>query len=128
MADYTGKDLDLSWVHSGGTVTLSTDYRSLGEATEIGLVDASAGADTYRTYLTTLKDGTFEYAGLHQTAGTVIKAALAPGTYGTLIIKPEGTATGKPSESVPCVISSRNMQYPYENVVEITATFQRNGG
>ena len=118
----------MQWVHAGGTVNLSSDYRSLGESAEIGLVDASAGADVHRTYLTTLKDGTFEYAGLHQTGGTALKAALAPGTYGTLVIKPEGTASGKPAESVPCVVASRNMQYPYDNVVEITATFQRNGG
>jgi hypothetical protein len=133
MAEYTGKDLHLEWITLAGTVPGTVDlstsqYRTLGENTEIGLVDASAGADTNRTYLTTLKDGTFEYSALHQTNGTALKAVLAPGTYGTLVIKPEGTASGKPTESVPCVVSSRNMNYPYDGVVEITATFQRNGG
>jgi hypothetical protein len=127
MPDFTGKDLNLQWIYSGGTVVLSTDYRTLSESKEMALVDASAGADTDRTYLTTLKDGTLEYAALHQTGGSVIKLALEPGTSGTLIVGPEGTAAGKPKESIPAIVSNRAVQYPYADVVEISATFQRNG-
>ena len=127
MAEYTGKDMHISWVYSGGTVVLSSDYRTFGEAPTIGMVDASAGSDTYRTYLTTLKDGTFEYAGVHQTAGTVLKAALAAGTYGTLIVGPEGTAVGKPKMTVPAIAMGPQMSYPYDGIVEISVTFQQNG-
>jgi hypothetical protein len=127
MAEYTGKDLYLAWIHSGGTLVLSTDYRSFGEAPSIGMVDASAGADTHRTYLTTLKDGTYDYAGVHQTAGTVLKAALTEGAYGTLIIGPEGTATGKPKDTVPAISMGAQMSYPYDNIVEISVSFQKNG-
>ena len=54
MAGYTGSALYLLF---SGT-TLSTDYRAFSDSEEIGMVDQSAGADTERTYLTTLKDGT----------------------------------------------------------------------
>ena len=127
MPEYTGKDLRLDWIHAGGTITLSGDYRTLSESKEMALVDASAGADTDRTYLTTLKDGTLEFSALHQTGGSVLKAALEPGTFGTLIVGPEGTAAGKPKESIPAIVSNRTVQYPYDDVIEISATFQRNG-
>lgn len=127
MADYTGKNLYIAWVYSGGTVVLNTDFRSLSSSKAIGLVDVTAGPDTDRTYLTTVKDGSYNYGALHQTGGTVIKSALTEGTSGTLIIGPEGTVAGKPKETVPAIVMNSNFNYPYDNAVEVTCTFQKNG-
>jgi hypothetical protein len=127
MAEYTGTNLYLAWVHSGGTAVLSTDYRSLADAPAVDLVDISAGNDTYRTYLTALKDGQYTYSGLHQTSGTVLKAALQRGTSGTLILGPEGTVAGKPKETIPAISLGAQMNYTYNDVTEISVTFQQNG-
>lgn len=127
MPKYTGKDLFLSFAGSGGTVTLSTDYRSLSTNPSIGLVDVSAGADTFKTYLTTLKDGSFEYSGLLLAAGTAVTNALREGCTGTLTIGPEGTVVGKPKETYPVIALGPKVNYPYSDVVEVSATFQQNG-
>jgi len=127
MPEYTGKDMAISWIHAGGTIALAGDYRTISSSPSIGLVDASAGSDADRTYLTTLKDGTYSLSMLAQTAGTVLRDALLEGTSGTLLIKPEGTASGKPSETVPCISMGPQFNFPYDNVVEITCQFQKNG-
>jgi len=127
MADYTGVNLFLSFAGSGGTVTLSTEYRSLSTNPSVGLVDVSAGSDTFKTYLTTLKDGSFEYSGLMQTLGTAVTNALREGIAGTLTIGPEGTVAGKPRETYPVITLGPKLNYPYSDVVEVSATFQQNG-
>jgi hypothetical protein len=127
MAEYTGQNLVVSFIHPSGTLTLNTDYRSLSAAPTIGMVDASAGSDANRTYLTTLKDGKYSYRGVAQTAGTVLKAALAPGVVGTLIIGAEGTAAPNQKETCPVISMGASYNYPYDNIVEITCDFQANG-
>jgi len=127
MAEYTGQNLVASFVHPSGTLTLNTDYRSLSTSPSIGMVDASAGSDANRTYLTTLKDGKYSYRGVAQTAGTVLQAALLPGVIGTLIIGAEGTATGAQKETCPVISMGAAYNYPYDNIVEISCDFQANG-
>jgi hypothetical protein len=127
MAEYTGSALVASWIHAGGTLVLNTDYRTLGTSPTIGLVKASAGADTDETYLTTLKDGKYSYKGLAQTGGTVLENALVEGTKGTLIIGREGTVAGSAKETVPCISMGAAFNYPYDNIVEISCEFQKNG-
>lgn len=127
MTDYTGKNLYAEWVYSGGTVVLSSDYRTFSSAPTVGLADTTAGADADRTYIATIKDDVVSYAGLHQSAGTVLKSALEAGTGGTLVLAPEGTVAGKPKESYPAIAMGAKMNYPYDNVVEISCDFQKNG-
>lgn len=127
MGEYTGSALVASFVHSAGTVVLNTDYRTLSTEPTIGLVDASAGSDTNRTYLTTLKDGKYTWTGVAQSAGTLLENALLEGTGGTLIIGREGTASGKPKESCPVISLGAKFNYQYDNIVEISCDFQANG-
>lgn len=127
MAEITGKNAYWTWVHTGGTVVLSTDYRTLSTNPTIGLADSTAGSDADRTYLVTVKDGTYDWSGLYQAAGTVLKAALREGTEGTLNLSPEGTASGKPKEAIPCIALGAKMNYQYDNVIEVTCSFQKNG-
>lgn len=127
MSEYTGQNLYMAWIYSGGTVVLSTDFRTVSTNQSIGLADASAGADTDKTYLVTIKDKTISYAGVHQAGGTVLKAALEAGTGGTVILAPEGTATGKPKEQYPAISMGAKLNYPYSDVVEVSVDFQGNG-
>lgn len=127
MAEFTGKNAVIQFVYSGGTIDLAADYRTLSKAPSIGMVDASAGSDADRTYLTTLKDGTYSWGGVVQAVGTAIRTALVEGVTGTLIIGEEGTAAGKPRESVPVISMGAQYNIPYDNVVEISCQFQKNG-
>jgi len=127
MTEYTGSALVGSFIYSGGTVVFNTDYRSLTSAPTVGLVDASAGSDTDKTYLTTLKDGKYSLKLVAQTGGTVLETALTEGNSGTLIIGREGTASGKPKETVPVIVMGPQFNYPYDGIVEISCDFQKNG-
>ncbi len=127
MADITGQNMFISFAGSGGTVILSTEYRSFSSNPSVGLVDVTAGADAYKTYLATVKDGTFDYAGLLQSKGTAVTNALREGISGTLTVAPEGTATGYPKETYPCIVLGPKISYPYSDVVEVSCTFQQSG-
>lgn len=126
MAEYTGNDLYLSF---NGTV-IHADFRTFSTSEQIDLVDASAGADVAKTYLTALEDGTASLTLLDQTGGTAATAAwqlMDKGTEGSLIWGPEGTATNKPKHYVNAIVSSRDRSMPYDNVVELTFEFQFSG-
>ena len=132
MTEITGKNLKVDWVYTagtvtGGTVTLNTDYRTLSINPNIDLAETTAGADADKTYIATIKDATIEWSGLYQSKGTVLAAALESGTGGTLIIYPEGTASGNVKESYPAIAMGAKTNYPYADVVEISCTFQKNG-
>jgi len=127
MAEITGKNLVATWVYSGGTVDLNTDFRTLSINPNIDLAETTAGADTDKTYIATIKDATIEWSGLYQSKGTALMNALEAGTGGTLIIYPEGTASGFPKESYPAIAMGAKINVPYADVVEISCTFQKNG-
>lgn len=127
MPEYTGAALVANYIYTGGTVGLNADYRSIETTKSIGLVEATAGSDTNKSYLSTVKDGKYTWNAVAQTAGTVLETALVAGTYGTLIIQREGTATGKPKETCPVWCLGASFKYPYDNVVEISCEFQANG-
>lgn len=126
MAEFTGKNLYLAF---DGTA-VNADFREFSEDEEVGTVDASAGSDVARTYLTTLEDGTASLTLLLQEDGT---AATDPwqlmdkGNEGTLEWGPEGTATGKPKHTVNAIVTSRGKSVPYDDVVEMTFNFQFSG-
>jgi len=100
-----------------GSTVLDTDYRSFSAGEEMNLVDESAGSDTARSYLTTLKDGTASATIVIQAGDTGTWAALTPGTSGTLEWGQEGTAATKPKHTVNAIISSREMSMEYADLV-----------
>ena len=127
MPAFRGKDLFLSFAGSAGTVTISGDFTQVTYTPSIALLDQSAGADTDRTYVTSLKDRTIAWAAKHQASGTVLVNALVEGTSGTLTWGEEGTASGKPKHTCPVISMGCPMNIPYDNLVEISGTFQGNG-
>jgi len=126
MAEITGQHL---YVAFKGTA-LEADYREFSFSEEVGMADASAGSDAARTYLTTLEDGTATLSLLMQADGTASTAPaqlLEKGAEGTLEWGPEGTATGKPRRYVNAIVQSYEERSPYDDVIEITASFQFSG-
>lgn len=123
MPEYTGSALYLKFV----STVLSVDYKSYDQDEEIGLVDKSAGADTYRTYLITLKDGTATAESLEQAGGTVLWTAVTPGTEGTLEWAPEGTAATKQKHVVNAIVKSRKRTTVHDDIVKINISFQFSG-
>ena len=122
MTTFTGKSLYLSF---GGTV-LQADYRSFEPNFSMGLEDASAGSDAGVTRLTTLKDGSASLTMRSVAGGTALLAILTEGAAGTLTWAPEGTASGKPSNSVVAVVESLSESLGYNSVTEWSVTFQQN--
>ena len=102
MAEFTGTNLLLSWIWSGGTVTLGGDYRTVSWNPTVAYADISAGNDTHVGRLTTLKDATAAVTLVDSSPGTATYTALGAGVAGTLIISPEGTASGKRKITFPC--------------------------
>jgi hypothetical protein len=127
MPEYTGKDLLLNWVHSGGTVALNGDFRTVNWQPTTDMADATAGADTTRVRIATIKDATAAVQLLAQTGGTALLTLLAAGTNGTLIIQPEGTATGKVKITFPSISAGAQYTFPYNDVVAISCNFSANG-
>ena len=128
MAEFiAGPTMVLSWIWSGGTTSLAGDYRTCSWNPSVAFVDSSAGSDTHVGRLTALKDATASVTLVAQTAGTAINAALAPGVAGTLIIAPEGTASGKRKITFPCYSDGATYEHPYADIVAISFGFTGNG-
>ncbi|GIW60701.1 MAG: hypothetical protein KatS3mg087_1767 [Patescibacteria group bacterium] len=132
MAKYTGKDLYVAWIHSGGTEILANGtsgvgFKSLSISTSIDLADATAGDNTYREHLATIQDFTVEYSAVDETTIGSIIQSLEPGTRGTLIVGPRGNGTGAPKIEVVAIVESYDVEYPFDNVVEYSATWRSAG-
>ena len=123
MAEYTGKDLVIKW---GGTV-ISGDQRTFTVSDTAELVDATAGADARKVWLTGPTDGEASASILAGTAGTANYNALAPGQSGTLFWAPEGTAAGKQTWTALAVSTGRSMDIPYNDVVVMNPTWKLSG-
>jgi hypothetical protein len=126
---YTGQNLYAEFICSAGTIALSGDQRSLTVDREVDVVDVSAGSDTDKSYLATLKDGTAEIEVMDQAsvAATGLEAAMPEGTSGTLIYAPQGTASTKPKRGFVAIVQSLSVEYPYSDAVVYTISFQKSG-
>lgn len=125
MAEFTGKNLIVVFA----TVTLTGNHRTFSVTEEMGTVDASAGADAARSYVTTLKDGTatLEVLGDDTAGGPTWWAAVAPGTTGSLVYGEEGSTSGQPRHTASAIVTSRKKDAPYDDLVTYTVEFQLNG-
>lgn len=116
MTKYSGAAL---YVEFAGT-NISSTRRSLDLTHSMETADSTAGADVYRNFVTTVKsiEASGEILGLTaSTGGSAQLAALQPGSTGTLIWGPEGTATGSPKWGFLAMLSEISPSYPFDNVV-----------
>lgn len=126
---YTGIDLVVRWIYSGGTVDVTADRRTFSTSEQVDDADATAGTVTYMDHLPTFTDATATLEVLDNTTtgaagGTAIWTALAPRTSGTVEWSPQGTASTKPKWTAPAYIANREREMPYDDVVNITYEFQ----
>ena len=120
MAGYTGTALFLDF---GGTV-LDTDFRAFNPAETGGVVDQSGGADTSRTYLTTLKDGTATATIVVQAGDTNTWTAVIPLTSGTLMWAEEGSGAGTQVHTVWAIVTERRKSMAYADLIVADLSWQ----
>jgi hypothetical protein len=127
MPSYAGSALFMHWINPAGTVVLSGAFRSFSTSPGVDLYEASAGADTHKTYLPGIKDQTIQVTLVQQAGGSVLLTALREGVQGTLVVGPEGTVATKVKETYPAISMGPTLSQPYNNVPELSVTFQQNG-
>ena len=124
MAEFlAGPTMVLQWITAAGTTSLAGDYRTCTWSPKVNYIEASAGSDTQVGRLTALKDATAAVTLVAQTGGTALASALTPGQAGTLIIGPEGTATGKRKITFPAYCDGAQYEHPYADIVAISCGF-----
>ncbi len=125
---YTGKNMYITY----NSTVLSADYQTLTVKREHGKAEKTAGADTHASYIPTYADTSIELEVLRKggTAGSaewgVLTGAIGTSTDGTLLWASEGTATGSFYNSGTGFIESLETEYPFDDVVKMTMTFQLN--
>jgi hypothetical protein len=127
MSEFSGKDLVCQWIHSGGTLTMDGDQRSVSFTPSVKTIRATAGSDADETYLVGPKDGTWSFAAVAQADGTATEDALVEGAIGTLIVGPEGTASGNRKYTCPAISMGPRYSWPFDEVCEYSCDFQKNG-
>ena len=127
MAEFVGNATVIQWIYSSGTITLNTDYQTVSWSPGIDFVETSAGADTHKTRLATLKDSTASLTVLEQTGGSTLATALTAGVAGTLIIGPEGTASGKRKITMPAYSNGAQYTYTYNDKATVQCSFTGTG-
>ena len=126
MAAFSGSALHLSWVWSGGTVTLHGDFRQFSWTPTLSLVESTAGSDTFREFIPGIGEGgDISCSMVMQSGGTALIAALARGNAGTQIYGPEGTATNAPKSTIPAISKGPSYSQPYDDIVEFAVSWQQ---
>ncbi len=124
MAHFRGRDV----VVTIEGVDVSGDGRSTSyEETADTLDDTVAGQDN-RTKIASLKDGSFSYEAL-DTTGTWSAAwqGIVNGLEGAVLIYPEGNAAGKREVSFDAVITSRSIEFPYDDLAKVSISAEISG-
>jgi len=120
MPEYIGRNAYLIF----GSTVLSTRYTTVDTDESVALVDKSAGSDTHDSFLAALASGSLSVGFNHNAGDTATWNAVAPGTEGTLIYAPEGTATTKPKHTVVCIVENRQSKIAYNDLRRMTVSFK----
>lgn len=124
MAHFRGRDVVV--LIEG--VDVSGDGRSTSyEETADTLDDTVAGMDN-RTKIASLKDGTFSYEALDTTgAWTGAWQGIANGLEAAVLIYPEGNVAGKREVGFDGVITSRSIEFPYDDLAKVSISGEISG-
>lgn len=117
----------VQWIWSGGTIALQGDYRKLDLTTSVKEAVTTAGSDAREGRLPTIKDFKAAVSLVARQAGTAVLAGLAEGVSGTLIVGPEGTATGKPKTTASAICQGADQHYLYSDTSLIDCTWDGDG-
>lgn len=130
MAKYTGGDLEVRWIYSGGTVSATTMRRSFETSEAVDDADATSGTQIYRDHLPTFADmtSTLEFLDQDNAAGSTLFEAFVPRTQGTVEWSPNGTETGNEKNISAAYVQDRSRAMPYDDVIAVTISFQHQEG
>lgn len=126
MAKISGKNVYVSFA---GTA-LGDSLRNVQISQSQETADATAGADSYRNYVSTVKTVEVTAEAVmkdYANGGSALRSLLAVGSEGTLIIGVEGTAAGKPKFGFFARINQADEAVPYNDVVTISLTWEMAG-
>lgn len=125
---FSGSALLIQWVHPGGTITLSGNQRTFTYSPTINNIDATAGNDEYTLRVNGVKDWGGNVSLLPPGDEYIaIENALVQGTFGTLIVGPQGTASGLRKYTLPAKSNGANVSFPYNDIVEMSNDFEACG-
>jgi len=131
MPAFSGSALIVSWLQAAATTILTGDHKSCSYTPSLTLYDQTAGADSNKSYVVGVKDGSITFNAIMQSGtgsgGTLTFSTLTEGNIGTLLINPEGTAAAKPRITIPAIAQGVAQSWPYDNVCETTCNWQQNG-
>lgn len=117
-----------TWIWSGGTVVLNTDYRNFTYTPSVTFMDAAAGADVTPVRLQYMKDGAVQAEILMlNNMGTAVAAAYAEGVSGTLVWGEAGTAAGSPKVTLPAICEGATRNSVYNDVTTLSISWLQNG-
>ncbi len=108
-----------------GSQVLTGRYTSINLEESADMVDKSAGADTHKSFLDALHQGTFTMGFNLESDSTVEWASVALGTEGTFDYAPEGTGSGEPKYSAVCIVSARDRATANADLERANVTFTR---
>lgn len=121
MAVFSGKGLVVKF----GSDTL-THVRSASVTSAINTVDITAAADTFRGILTTVTSFEASVEMLYDDTSDLFDTELAVGTSQTLVVNPEGVASGAVKISGTAIVSSVEFSAPYDGLVVASVSFTGN--
>ena len=121
MAVFVGKGLVVKF----GSDTL-THVRSASATSTMGTVDITAAADTYSQNAVTIENFEASVDMLADDTTELFDSELKVGTSGTLIINPEGVASGAIKLSGTAIVTSFQYSAPYDGVVAVSVNFLGN--
>ncbi len=121
MAVFSGKGLVVKF----GSDTL-THVRSASVTTAINTVEITAAADTFRGILTTVTSFEASVEMLYDDTTDLFDTELAVGASQTLIVNPEGIASGAIKMSGTAIVSGVEFSAPYDGLVVASVSFTGN--
>ena len=121
MAVFSGKGLVVKF----GSDTL-THVRSASVTSAINMVDITAAADTFRGQITTVTSFEATVEMLYDDTTDLFDTELAPGTSQTLIVNPEGIASGAIKISGTAIVTSVQFSAPYDGLVVASVSLSGN--
>jgi len=125
--EFAGSALYLEWIHSGGTLVLSTESRNFTYSESGETIDVTAGSDATRRKISSFKSSTAALNYTAQSDGTALIGVLAFGTRGTLVWGEAGTATGAPKTTLPSMSLGISRSVPYADVVTYDISWEATG-
>lgn len=127
MATYSGSSLVVTWIQAASTTTLTGAHKTFSYTPAIDLIETTAGADVFKSYINGPRSGQCTYTANFQAGSVTWGTLLVEGQLGTLKVSPEGTAGGKQLLTIGAISGGCKWTWPYNDVAELSIDFTQSG-